>query len=262
MKSVTWLLAGALALSACASAPSVSPDSDSDSALNDVRRLKSGTYSSPAWVNEKFTGSHLRKLEDDTLSFTLEQTVHGGGWDTGVAPGEEPRLPLQDVADTESICFNYNLKLVPTGDGKWWAGPKVSVNWAAMTDQPSTGEWYENYVVELANQSPAELEADLFDFFDAEFLGESDISGATYRHIRLRYQEWWQYWSIRQDYRTQGELPLMPILEAWGDIPRDLTYDGVKANIETHGPVSGAGQISAVFSGDNPAKLSKSSYCR
>lgn len=223
--------------------------SSTDKAENDTRRLITGVYSSPAWVNDRFTGTHVRELTDNRLKFQIEQTVEGGGWDTGVGLAQEPAIPLGTVAKDETICFAYDLDLDALDGGKWWAGPKISVNWAAMTDTPSTGDWYENYVVEVANKTPAELEADLFDYFDAESLGESVIAGATYRHIRLRYQEWWQYWSIRQDYRAEGQLPLGPIFDAWSAIPRDLTYDGVKANLETHGPVLGKGQIIAVIPG-------------
>jgi len=261
--AVRHLLLSFILLTACATGL---PDAEvaqepTDRAENDTRSLITGDYSSPAWVNDRFTGTHVRQLTDNRLDFQIEQTVEGGGWDTGVGLAQEPAIPLGTVARDETICFAYDLDLDASEGGKWWAGPKISVNWAAMTDAASTGEWYENYVVEIANQSPDDLEADLFDYFDAESLGKSVIEGATYRHIRLRYQDWWQYWSIRQDYRTEGQLPLDPIFEAWSAIPRDLTYDGVKANLETHGPVQGRGQIVA-FITDDPAVMVHSPNCK
>jgi len=243
------LLFSAVLLSACASPPVVDPVSNvsqaSDEVRDDTRYLRSGDFASPAWVNEAFTGTHFRRLTGNALDFSVEQTVEGGGWDTAVGPSQEPGIPVSTVAHDATICFAYTLDLDASEGGKWWAGPKISVNWAAMTDAPSTGEWYENYVVEVANQTPAELEADLFAYFDAESLGESLIDGATYRHVRLRYEQWWQYWSIRQDYRMDGAVRMGPILDAWAGIPQDLIFDGVKANIETHGIVRGEGRIIA-----------------
>lgn len=243
------VLCSVFLFSACESVSAVDPaenkSENSDAVRDDTRYLRSGDFASPAWVNEAFTGTHFRRLTGNALDFSIEQTVAGGGWDAAVGPSEEPGIPVSNVAHDATICFAYTLDLGTAEGGKWWAGPKISVNWVAMTDAPSTGEWYENYVVEIANQTPAELEADLFAYFDAESLGESMIDGAAYRHVRLRYEQWWQYWSIRQDYRTMGAVRMGPILDAWAGIPQDLIFDGVKANIETHGVVRGEGRIVA-----------------
>lgn len=236
-------MAGALMVLAI---PSFASDKTvSQTATNETARLISGDYGSPAWVNEAFTGTHQRTLTGNTLTFSIEQSQQGGGWDTAVSLAQDTRFLVSDVPSNAAICFDYDLKFSDAPSGTWWVGPKISVNWAAMTDAPSIGDWYENYVVETARQTPQELEASLFDYFDPVFLGESVINGATYRHIKLRYQDWWQYWSIRQDYRTSGMLDINPILKAWEGLPDALPFDGVKANIETHGPVSGQGTIRA-----------------
>ncbi|MEL6686304.1 MAG: hypothetical protein AAFP97_01635 [Pseudomonadota bacterium] len=216
---------------------------ESDSAENELRRLESGPHASPVWVNEIFSGTHNRALIGNTLIFSVDQTEEGGGWDTAVGLARDHQYTVSELPSDAAICFNFDLNLTTGQSGSWWVGPKISVNWAAMTDAPSSGDWYENYIVEMASQSPSELEANLFEYFDPVFLGETEINGATYRHIKLRYQQWWQYWSIRQDYRESGVLDIWPILDAWTGIPRDLLFDGVKANIETHGPVSGNGSI-------------------
>lgn len=240
MKNAVFLVA--LGLSACAV---TSPVQEPVEATDTTNKLVSGAYASPAWINETFTGTHTRRLTKNRLSFEIEQTVHGGGWDTAVGIVEKPDYPVAELDPQMAICFDYSLDLDATGTGKWWVGPKISVNWAAMTDAPSIGDWYENYVVEWANQSPAELEADLFDLFEAESLGETIIAGSTYRHVKLRFHDWWQYWSIRQDYRSSGQMTIGPIIEAWAGMPSDLPFDGIKANIETHGPISGSGVIHA-----------------
>lgn len=232
----------ALLLGACASTPAEVIPAE---AVNETRKLVSGDYASPAWVNETFDGAHVRSLSGNDLTFAIEQSIDGGGWDTAVGIVNEPDVTVAQIDPQLAICFDYDLRFAPEHSGKWWVGPKISVNWAAMTDQPSSGDWYENYVVEMANQTPEELEADLFDFFEAESLGETMIDGATYRHIKLRFNDWWQYWSIRQDYRSAGSMTVASILNGWTGLPSELPFDGVKANIETHGPIAGSGTIHA-----------------
>lgn len=243
------LLLSALVLGGCATVtPKDAPvpiSTANAEARDDTRHLKSGEYMSSAWVNDAFTGTHYRDLSENRLNFSVKQTVAGGGWDASVSRADNPSKPVSDVARDAIICFAYDLNLDATEGGKWWVGPKISVNWAAMTDTPSSGEWYENYVVEAANQTPSEFEDDLIAYFDTESLGESQMNGATYRHILVRYEQWWQYWSIRQDYRVNGQLALGPILDAWIGLPQDLNFDGVKANIETHGIVRGNGTVTA-----------------
>lgn len=257
------LLGGGL-LAACAAEPYKAGPYDKEAGplsvtvTNDTTTIQSGAYISPAWVNEAFEGTHDRVLEGHRLTFKIHQTVDGGGWDAGLSPADVFTGSVSDVPQTETLCFSYTLDLETSGQGKWWVGPKISVNWAAMTDVPSTGEWYENYVVEAANQTPQDLEADLFDYFEAEFLGENQIAGARYRHVKLKFQDWWQYWSIRQDYRMSGQLTIRDVLDAWTGLPDDLIYDGVKANIETHGPVDGEGLIVA----STYENLTDLSYCK
>jgi len=130
-----------------------------------------------------------------------------------------------------SICSAYDIDL--SGAGRWWAGPKISVNWQGDEAAKHNGDdWYENYIVEIASSTPAELH-DIFmgDYFKAEELPSTVIAGSQYRHYKIRFHSWWQFWSVRQSYRASGRLPIEPIIDVWLDhgLPSDRIFDGVKA---------------------------------
>lgn len=201
--------------------------------------------SSSAWVSDKFTGAHERQIKGDVLYFSTKQTHLEGGLDVGLS---DDRLAPQDVSKMSSdtvFCSSYDINL--KGEGRWWAGPKISVNWQGDEAAKANGDdWYENYIVEIASSTPAELH-DIFtgDYFKGEVLPETQIEGATYKHYKIRFHSWWQFWSVRQDYRETGSLPIQPILDVWiaNGLPTDRTLDGIKANIETYGDIAGEGHM-------------------
>ena len=217
-----------------------------------------GRYSH-AWVSNKFDGTHSRQIQDDTLTFTVQQSAVEGGLDVGLSTGELRPVPVKRVAANASICSSYDIDL--SGEGRWWAGPKISVNWQGDESAKQNGDdWYENYVIEIASTTPEELH-DLFtgDYFDAEILPDAILAGSTYRNYKIRFHDWWQFWTVRQDYRESGTVPIKPILNLWVDhgLPEGRQFDGVKANIETYGQLIGTGRIAV----DDTAELAKVLEC-
>lgn len=200
---------------------------------------------SHAWVSDKFTGKHSRQISDNILTFIVDQTHEKGGLDVGLSkPGIQPSRST-DVSHDAKICSSYDISL--TGEGRWWAGPKISVNWQGDESAKQNGDdWYENYIIEIASTSPAQLHDILTDdYFSFEILPDTVWAGATYRNYKIRFHDWWQFWSVRQDYRETGTVPIKPILEFWAEhgMPSVRKFDGVKANIETYGAVNGTGRL-------------------
>ncbi|MCQ8183794.1 hypothetical protein [Parvularcula maris] len=224
---------GFLAASACQSAPEVLAPNDQAARLSG-----DGVYVAPLWLSEDFEGSHERSLSGGTLLLTMMQTAEEGGLDTAIARDDVPLVPVVEVADALSVCFSYDVQL--EGEGRWWAGPKISVGWNTEAGEETAG-WYETYVVETAAIPPDMLEGQLTSFFGAQFIGTTRHDGGVYRHFTFPFSEWQQFWAIRQDYRVQGETTLGPILNLWQDngLPSEKRFDGVKVNIETYGPVTG-----------------------
>ena len=250
--------APALLLAACATdapeavadaptaAPAAAPVSTMDGVTGDqAGYLYKGGYASPLWLSDAFEGTHERRFEGDTLVLTMDQTNQGsGGLDTALARPEGENATVAQVSDDLTVCFAYDVQL--TGDGSWWAGPKISVNWGEG-DRNGMAGWHETYVIEIASDDPATFEAKMKEYWDVTFLGETEQDGSTYRHFYFPFEEWDQYRAIRQDYRSAGATSIGPILDIWqaGGLPSDEVFDGVKVNIETYGPVSGTVRIDA-----------------
>ena len=209
-------------------------------------RMYNGDYSSPMWLSHAFDGEQSRRFEGDTLVLTVRQAHPEGGLDTALATadGEEELPDVAAVSEDLTVCFAYDVDL--TGDGHWWAGPKISVGWNRDAEVETEG-WYETYVVELADDDPATVEARMIDYFDARFIGETEQDGGTYRHFAFPFETWTQFWAIRQDYREAGATSIGPILSLWQQhgLPSDGTFDGVKVNIETYGDMAGEVRIDA-----------------
>lgn len=214
-------------------------------------------YKSPAWISESFTGSHARRISDTILEFSTIQTHAEGGLDVGFErEGFDARL-VSELPETTKFCSTYHIDL--RGEGRWWAGPKISVNWQGDEAAKQNGDdWYENYIIEIASSTPDELH-EIFtgDYFKAEVLPETTVAGATYKHYKIRFHSWWQFWSVRQDYRATGTLPIKPIVDVWVEngLPTHRIMDGIKANIETYGDIRGTGQLGVNVSTEQGGSL-------
>lgn len=241
-------LIAAACLTACATPTS-------SAIYTDTERLNFNGYKSSAWVSDKFTGEHSRQIRGDTLYYTMTQSAKEGGLDVGLSQKSLMAKPVPAAIKNLSVCSSYTTNL--SGEGRWWAGPKISVNWQGIEEENGNGDdWYENYIVEIASSTPDELH-DIFtgDYFKAEELPSTRVAGSTYRHYKIRFHSWWQFWSVRQDYRESGTLPIAPIVEVWIDngLPTHRLFDGVKANIETYGALTGTGQMRVDITAD-PSK--------
>ncbi|MEL7058222.1 MAG: hypothetical protein AAGL09_17965 [Pseudomonadota bacterium] len=217
-----------------------------------LEHFEFGDRSSSAWVSDSFDGFKSRQFIGDMLHFEVEQTADEGGLDVGVSHLDFVPVSVSNAKSGLYVCSAYSTNLV--GPGRWWAGPKISVNWQGEESAKQNGDdWYENYIVEIASSTPQALH-DLFtgDYFKAEELPPLVLSGSTYRNYKIRFHDWWQFWSVRQDYRKKGTLPVEPILDAWiaSGLPAERQFDGVKANIETYGPLSGTGWLTIATSSD------------
>ena len=217
-----------------------------------------GDYSSSAWISDSFTGQHERQFHGNTLSFGVLQTAPEGGLDVGLSRAENSPAPVSQAIKNLRMCSSYMTDL--SGTGRWWAGPKISVNWQGDEAAKQNGDdWYENYIVEIASSSPDELH-DIFmgDYFKGEELPSTKLAGSSYRHYKIRFHSWWQFWSVRQVYRENGTLPIAPIVEVWIDngLPTHRLFDGVKANIETYGAINGNGQLRMNITTDPAETLS------
>lgn len=252
-------IAAALTLAGCASssvAPAASHAESMSAPTSGLEHFEHGARSSSAWISNSFDGSKRRQFIGETLVFEVEQTAAEGGLDVGVSHVDFELAPVSTAKSDLHVCSSYATEL--EGPGRWWAGPKISVNWQGEESAKQNGDdWYENYIVEIASSSPQELH-DLFtgDYFKAEELPPLDLAGATYRNYKIRFHDWWQFWSVRQDYRATGVLAIEPIVDTWiaHGLPTDRQFDGVKANIETYGPIKGQGRLK-ISASDDPATL-------
>lgn len=252
-----------MALAGCTTYASddVSPEpSEQDLALSEwtdgLEHFEFGDRSSSAWISDSFDGTKSRQFRGDTVHFTVEQDAADGGLDVGLTQTDFDPAPVALAKSGLYVCSSYAADL--EGPGRWWAGPKISVNWQGEESAKQNGDdWYENYIVEVASSTPQELH-DLFtgDYFKAEELEPIELSGATYRNYKIRFHDWWQFWSVRQTYRASGMLPVEPIVDTWiaHGLPTDRTFDGIKANIETYGPIQGSGALK-VSTASDPARL-------
>ena len=244
MKRITLILSLPIFIS-CQSLTEADPQLTTSPIYEDVSTYQFQDRSSPAWVSDAFSGTHSRQFQEDILTFSVEQTHREGGLDVGLsdiilAPAIVAQLP-----DDVRVCSAYDVSL--SGEGRWWAGPKISVNWQGDESAKQNGDdWYENYVVEVASTSASELHDILTDdYFNPEILPDTIWAGSTYRNYKIRFHDWWQFWSVRQEYRSAGTLNIKPILQFWSGhgLPETRRFDGVKANIETYGPIKGSGRL-------------------
>lgn len=225
-------VAGSLSLASCANNNSDAQTANTVTSTSHSERIFSGDYSSPAWVSGEFEGQFTRTLTGNQLTFSLDEK--NGGMDTAVARTDLSGIKVDAVHPDLAVCSNLTVD----GDGFWWAGPKVSVNWRAMTDEgKGEGIWYENYIIDKASLTPDEMENWVYDIHKGDFIGTTEHDGSVYKHYLIHFKSWKQYWAIRQDYRDSGVTSIKPILNKWRELGlENRDFDGVKLNIEFHGP--------------------------
>lgn len=214
-----------------------------------------GDFTSSAWISDSFTGDKSRQIKGETLHFSVTQTHPEGGLDIGLSRVDAEPSPVSDAKQNLQVCSTYDIDL--SGKGRWWAGPKISVNWQGDEAAKQNGDdWYENYIIEIASSPPEELH-DIFtgNYFKATVLPSTTIAGSLYKHYKIRFHSWWQFWSVRQDYRESGTLSIEPIIDVWieNGLPTTRLFDGVKANIETYGDIKGTGEL-RMDMGYNPSQ--------
>ena len=256
-RTLTAALAAA-ALTACATADSA-PTDDFVAAMgvmdSSTERMYDGEWQSTAWISNEFRGTHTRDLDANRLRFTVNNTHPSqGGWDGSVSQGEDDPfggVRVAEVGEGAVACTSYHIDMdVPAGaKSKYWAGPKVSVNWAAMESDDNPGDWYENYIITAGSDSPQAWLDGMRSWTEVEDLGRTVIDGQSFRHFKMRFQDWWQFWSFRENFNDETSVRIKPILDVWVQhgLPEAFEVDGVKANVETYGPMNAAGQISATF---------------
>ena len=196
--------------------------------------MRIGKHESSAWFDNKFDGDVTREITGDVTNFSLTVDIEEGGFDTGIATAN-PRVRVDEI-DFGQMSSNIDANL--DGSGAWWIGPKVDVR---KNKSGGTDGWYENYVVENASRTPEEYHERLLDD-GGTFLGETNYDGAIYNHYLTPhpFNNWNQFWSVRQDYRSSGSVNLDDIVDVWRDngLPNDYVTM-LRANIETDGEVFG-----------------------
>ena len=200
----------ALALTGCAAqkdevlqTSSVDANLATSDRTSGLEHFEFGDRSSSAWISDSFDGSKSRYFVEETLHFEVKQSADEGGLDVGVSQIDFELAPVRTAKSALHVCSSYAADL--SGSGRWWAGPKISVNWQGEESAKQNGDdWYENYIVEVASSTPDQLH-DLFtgDYFQAEELAPLELAGSTYRNYKIRFHDWWQFWSVRQDYRQR-----------------------------------------------------------
>ena len=207
-------------------------------------RVNYGAYDSSVWVSgdinnpndpKRFQGSVNRYFGGDWLVVELDQqTKHG--MDTGI----ESKFTLPNVSSlSENAIAGGKLTLENVEKaGNWWYGPKISVGWNNEGTKDGTDGWYENYIIDAGAESPQQIH-DLLtgDWYKGKLVATTTQDGSVYKHYLAPFNSWYQFWSIRQDYRMEGTTNIGKIVRVWLDhgLP-DKKFDGVKMNIETHHP--------------------------
>ncbi len=197
--------------------------------------IYSGNYSSSAWQSNEFDGTKYRDLNNNRVIINVDH--NNGGFDASF--GGNFSIDKVDQVSSK-FAVNASFEVSGSGNGDWWYGPKVSVNWISGNPNGLAG-WYENYIIDTASRSPSEMHTWLLNDWDSNnpqnrYIGETNHDGATYKHYVFYFNTWVQYWAVRQTYRNSGTTSLKPILNKWRDngLP-NKRVDGVKFNIETHG---------------------------
>ena len=122
MKCIALILSLPLFIS-CQSMPEADPQLITSPIYEDVSTYEFQNWSSPAWVSDKFSGSHSRQFQNEILTFTVEQTHKEGGLDVGLSDRILAPSTVAQLPDNVWVCSAYDLSL--SGEGRWWAGCRV-----------------------------------------------------------------------------------------------------------------------------------------
>jgi hypothetical protein len=222
------------AMTATNTRPNASAEQSSTVTTTGAETIYVQRFGTTAWESKDFEGSHKRVLSADDVLISMQSTT--GGFDASFS-GNFTADTVDEVSPEFKVAAAFNQE----GEGEWWYGPKISVNWT-NGDPDGMAGWYENYIIETATDSPSEMHARLLNDWEPynpenRYLGETQHDGSVYKHYLVYYSQWVQYWAVRQDYRNEGTTSIYPILQKWRQNGlSNLKVDGVKFNVETHGP--------------------------
>lgn len=201
-----------------------------------------GSLNSGSWISDEFEGEHCRKLLDEGRRLITQLEVEEGGFDTGIAHMTIDNR-VDDFHPETTITAQTEMNFASVGDDAWWmVGPKIGATICqdcSLEDNLST--WYENYVIENASESPERRhERCLNSSGKCQYIGETLQDGSTYKHYLWQHNTWKQFYAVRQDYRTGGEVNVAPIVEYWKENGHPNHYmNELKYNFESGGPISG-----------------------
>lgn len=206
-------------------------------------QVLTGDYASYVWTSDRFAGSWTRSVAGAHDRYLIELDQSAGGFDTDVVRHGHPVQRVDELDPGLTVAATIDVRLRTEGDGMWWAGPKFTVH-DETTFQGFDGD-YENYIVENASMSPEAFAERMFG--GAQYLGETQQDGATYKHYLQSHGSgtWEQYWSVRQEFRDSGQVTVVPHLRKWRDsgMANEFVLIQKPANVETYGPMSGEVEI-------------------
>ena len=205
-------------------------------------RIQAGQFTSGSWISKKFQGEHCRELSATGTTLTTQLQVEEGGFDTGIWHSTTDNR-IDDLHPETTISAQTEIDLFDVEDKSWWmVGPKVSAmicQNCSLEDNLST--WYENYIIENASQSPDQRHEKCLNSPEkCQYIGQTAQNGSTYKHYLWKHNTWKQFYAVRQDYRTGGEVNIAPIMKYWRNNGHPNHYlNGIKYNFESGNAVSG-----------------------
>lgn len=206
-------------------------------------KIKVKSFDSGSWISDKFKGEHCRELSTEGTMLTTNLQINEGGFDTGIGHITTDNRVDDLYSEKVIVSAQTELDFVSVADNTWWmSGPKLSAmicQDCSLEDNLST--WYENYVIENASESPNERhERCLNSAKKCQYIGETFQNGSTYKHYLWRHKTWKQFYAVRQEYRTGGEVNVALIMKYWREKGHPNHYlNNIKYNFESGGPVSG-----------------------
>lgn len=193
--------------------------------------MYNGRYNSPVWTSGQFNGTMWRDFRGGYLKAKVNHTQ--GGWDTAIQ-GNYSISNVDKVKGNYWVASKYHVS--GSGNGLWWMGPKISVNWQNNGDSNGAKGWYENYIIDRAKQKPWEIDSWLKNQ-GATYLGSSKPSGIHYKYYKRPFSSWVQYWAVRQYDPGTGKVwtPVKEVLKKWRQygLP-NKRVDSIRLNVETH----------------------------